>query len=42
MTFREGEALLLVEMSETALILHQATERSLIMLDEIGRGNKYL
>jgi DNA mismatch repair protein MutS len=28
----------MVEMSETSAILHAATERSLVLLDEIGRG----
>jgi DNA mismatch repair protein MutS len=28
----------MVEMSETSAILHTATERSLVLLDEIGRG----
>ncbi len=34
----EGKSTFLVEMEETATICTQATERSLVILDEVGRG----
>lgn len=38
MSFQKGIQLFYIEMSQTAQLLHKSTAKSLILLDEVGRG----
>lgn len=37
-----SQSTFLVELAETAAVLHRATPRSLVALDELGRGTAYV